>query len=99
MNMRSKHDRERSEQERNWTVMRHLLALCDEGANDQVSDGSDGSEPWSDEDRQRSRSTAAWFREQVFAAPRTKPPRATGEQVFTDEQLWVELENDDEERQ
>jgi hypothetical protein len=99
MNMRSKDERERGEEERNWTVMRHLLALCDEGANDEVSDGNDGAEPWSEEDRQRSRCTATWFREQVLPAPKTRPPRATGEQVFTDERLWIELENDDEERQ
>jgi len=97
--MRSDDKRERGEEERNWSVMRMLLALCDEGANDEVSDGSDGSEPWTEDDQQRSRMTASWFREVIFTPPRTRPPRATGEQVFTDEQLWAELEDEDEMRQ
>lgn len=96
--MRSEDERERTDDERNWNVLRGILALCDEGANDEVSDGRDGTEPWTEDDRQRSRRSATWLRDHCFTQPTTKPSRATGEQVFTDDQLWSELEDDDAER-
>ena len=42
----------RNEHERNMNVLRGLLHACEEGATEALSDGSDGNEPWTEEDRQ-----------------------------------------------
>jgi hypothetical protein len=80
------------------------IHACEEGANEELSDGSDGNEPWTEEDRRKSRATAQWIRA-TFVAPlnaqqRTKPKvrRRVGEQFFSDEQLWEQLESGDAEK-
>jgi hypothetical protein len=91
----------RNEDERSMNVMRGILQACEEGATDALSDGSDGSEPWTGEDRRRSRATADWIRTTFLTPahpnPRGKPKvrKRLGDQLFTDEQLWEQLESSD----
>lgn len=90
----------RNEDERSMNVMRGILQACEDGATDELTDGSDGSEPWTDADRRSSRATAEWIRATFFSAtstPRSKPTirKRVGEQLFNDEQLWEQLESGD----
>lgn len=92
----------RNEDERSMNVMRGILHACEEGATEVLTDGSDGSEPWTEADRRASRATAEWIRSTFFSAtatPRGKPKirQRLGEQLFNDEQLWEQLESGDEE--
>lgn len=94
----------RSEHERNMNVLRGLLQACEEGATEELCDGSNGDEPWTEEDRRASRASANWIRSTFFSAPkpptREKPKIRTpkGEQLFSDELLWAQLEGTDPER-
>src|SRR5262245_43254999 len=93
----------RNEDERSMNVMRGILHACEEGATDDLSDGSDGNEPWTEDDRRKSRATAEWVRAAFFtpnAQPRSKPKirKRGGEQLFSDEQLWEQLESGDPEK-
>jgi hypothetical protein len=94
----------RNEDERSLNVLRGILHACEEGANEELSDGSDGNEPWTEEDRRKSRATADWIRNTLLAPlnaqPRTKPKirRPIGDQFFSDEQLWGQLESGDAEK-
>lgn len=86
--------------ERSMNVMRGILHACEEGANDELSDGSDGNEPWTEDDRRASRATAEWIRATFFTpspSPPSKPKirKRVGEQLFTDEQLWEQVESGD----
>jgi hypothetical protein len=91
----------RNEDERSMNVMRGILHACEEGATDELSDGSDGNEPWTEEDRRAARATAEWIRTTFLmpqsAEPRSKPKirRCVGEQLWSDDQLWQQLESDD----
>ncbi|MGE0402460.1 MAG: hypothetical protein AB7T06_37505 [Kofleriaceae bacterium] len=75
--------------------MQFLLRSCEEGATDELHDGSNG-------DRRASRATAEWIRATFFApnaAHRPRPKlRRIGDQLFTDDQLWQQFENSDPER-
>lgn len=94
----------RNEDERSLNVMRGILHACEEGANEKLSDGSDGTEPWTEEDRRKSRATAEWIRTTLLAPlnaqPSKKPKirRRVGERFFSDEQLWEQLESGDAEK-
>ncbi len=91
----------RDDKDRGMNLMRGLLQACEEGAIDELNDGSDGNEPWTEHDRRASRATAEWIRATFFASPlasgRYKPKlrRRVGEQFFSDEKLWVEFESTD----
>lgn len=88
----------RNEDERSMNVMCGILHACEEGATDESSDGN---EPWTEEDRRASRATAEWIRATFFTPPSTSPPsrpkiqKRGGEQLFTDDQLWEQLESGD----
>ena len=91
-----------SEHERNMNLMRALLELHEEGATDELTDCAADGKPWTEEDRRKSRATADWLRATFFPPPKPRKKsrlrRAKGEQLFTDERLWAELEIADSER-
>jgi hypothetical protein len=94
----------RNEDERSMNVMRGILLSCEEGATEELRDGSDGNEPWTEDDRRASRATAEWIRTTFFASPNVRPRikpkirRRFGDQFFSDEQLWEQLECGDAEK-
>ena len=95
-----------SEDEKNLNCLRGILGALDEGANDELCDGSDGREPWTEKDRRTSREAADRLRALLFGAPKLLQPtrgakkkRAPiAKQLFTDEELWTELERPDDRR-
>jgi hypothetical protein len=95
-----------SEDEKNLNCLRGIIGACEEGANDELCDGSDGNEPWTEEDRRNSRETADRLRALFFEAPKLlqpvrsakKKPAPSGKQLFTDDELWAELERPDDRR-
>lgn len=93
----------RNEHDKNLKVLQVIMQLCEEGASDELNDGSDGNEPWTEEDRRNSRASEAWLQSTFFTTrPRSKARNKLrtliGEQLFSDEQLWEQLDSGDEYR-
>ena len=63
-----------SEDEKNLNCLRGIIGACEEGANDELCDGSDGNEPWTEEDRRTSRETADRLRAFFFDTPKRPQP-------------------------
>lgn len=70
--------------ERSINVLRGLLMAAEEGANDdELSDGSDGNEPWTEEDRASCRRDVVWLRS-LLASLGELPPEPS-----EDETRWA----------
>src|SRR5262245_10605563 len=92
----------RNEHERNLNLLRGILNACEEGATDELCDGNNGDEPWSEDDRARSSETADWIRATFFAPEPNKGARLKRKRLlpcetfFGDEELWGALGHADE---